>query len=116
MVMNNQIIEGDFRKGTLISLSLFGRVVLGNWKRLDITNMIDKVEKITSENKKDIISATGWGILGGLTFGPLGVLAGLVFGGRGKQYGIICYLKDGRKFVAVVDSELLHKIVILSNK
>lgn len=114
--MNNQIIEGDFRKGTLISLTLFGRVILGNWKRIDITDLIYKAEKITSENKKDIISATGWGVLGGLTFGPLGALAGLVFSGRKKQYGIMCYLKDDRKFVAVVDSELFHKMIMLSSE
>jgi hypothetical protein len=113
--MNNQVIEGDFMKGTLISLSFSGRVILGNWKRLDITNLIDKAELITTENKISIMSVAGWGILGALIFGPVGVLAGAILGGRRKQYGIICYLKDGRKFMAVVDDELLRRITMLSS-
>jgi hypothetical protein len=68
------------------------------------------MEVVTEENKKSIMKATGWGLLGGITFGPLGALAGLVFGGRGKQQYIACYLKDGRKFLAVVDGEALMRL------
>lgn len=71
---------------------------------------LDKVQVITEENKKSIISATGWGMLGGITFGPLGALAGLVFGGRYKEHYIACYLKDGRKFLAIVDNEALIRL------
>ena len=86
-----RIIAGDFRNGPIPWSFPY--------------NLLYRVENVTEENKKRIISATGWGVVGGLTFGPLGALAGLVFGGRRKEYCVACYLNDGRKFLAVVDNE-----------
>ena len=96
-----RIISGDLRKGPL------------SWWFIP-DKLLYKVENVTEENKKSIISATGWGVLGGLTFGPLGALAGLIFGGRRKEYCVACYLSDGRKFLAIVDDEAYKSLLSTS--
>jgi len=108
--MEGRIVAGDFGQWTALSFGIFKGATIGTFKRVNLTKQLDRVEVITEENKKSIISATGWSILGGITFGPLGALAGLVFGGRQKEHYIACYLKDGHKFLAIVDSEALLRL------
>jgi len=108
--MEGRIVAGDFGQWTALSFGIFKGATIGTFKRINLIKQLDKVQVITEENKKSIISATGWGMLGGITFGPLGALAGLVFGGRHKEHYIACYLKDGRKFLAIVDNEALIRL------
>jgi proteasome assembly chaperone (PAC2) family protein len=110
--MKGRIVSGDFNKWAALSFGLLkgAVIVVGAFNKVDLAEKLNKVEIVTEENKKSIISATGWGILGGITFGPLGALTGLVFGGRRKEHYVACYLNDGRKFLAVVDSEALLRL------
>jgi len=111
--MEGRIVAGDFNQWTVIAFGLFKGATIGTFKKINLTKELNKIEIITDENKKSIISATGWGILGGITFGPLGALTGLVFGGRQKEHHVACYLNDGRKFLAIVDSEALLRLKAL---
>jgi len=66
-------------------------------------DLIRRVELVTETNRKKISSALGWGISGGILFGPLGGIAGLVFGGRRKEVCFALYLKDGCNYLIVSD-------------
>jgi hypothetical protein len=108
--MKGRIISGDFSEWTPVSFGVFKGATIGAFNRIDLSKKLSRIEIVTEENKKSIISATGWGILGGVTFGPLGALAGLVLGGRRKEHYVACYLDDGRKFLAIVDNEALVRL------
>ena len=71
---------------------------------------IEELETASEENVKRIGGTVGWGVAGAALLGPVGLLAGLLLGGKGKEVVIVCKLKDGRKFLAVVDSGTYQKI------
>ena len=71
---------------------------------------VEELETASEENVKRIGGTVGWGVAGAALLGPVGLLAGLLLGGKGKEVVIVCKLKDGRKFLAVVDSGTYQKI------
>src|SRR4051812_14469536 len=110
--MGFKILAGDFPKnselqvaagtfgvggGIFICSGLFGV------SREKIDDALVKVEIITEENKKKFIATAGWGLVGGVLLGPLGVLAGVLAGGNKKEVCVACTVKDGRRFMALVD-------------
>ncbi|MDR3402192.1 MAG: DUF4339 domain-containing protein [Chthoniobacter sp.] len=101
--MKPKFLAGDFPKGTRL-LDGFGCFVLLVPQAPDIrlNNNVVAVETVTEQNKQKVLGKVGWGIVGGLAFGPLGMLAGVFAGGNSKEVCIICHLADGRSFMATV--------------
>ena len=66
---------------------------------------VEELNIATEENVKRLGGAVGWGVAGGLLFGPVGLLAGLMMGGRKKLITFVCKFKDGRKFLGTADSK-----------
>jgi len=113
---SGEIIAGDFSKGTYIFKS-FGTITLmrsNQLKGIDITKDIKNVEIVTEETKKKFIGSAGWGLVGGLALGPLGLIAGVLAGGNKKEILIACELKNGKKFIALVDSKLYKGLLSAS--
>lgn len=110
--LSGKVISGDFPEGAQMSLNFLGDVFLswGFVHNFNLRGQVERVELVTEENKKKLLSAAGWGLVGGVLAGPLGLIPGLVFGGRTKEICFACYLKDGRKFLAVSDNSIYQKI------
>ena len=125
--MKFQIIAGDFPKHTEYVQNGSKLKILDKssvWPKYDELSLVGKIEKlevITEENKKKIIGAAGWGVtgllVGGLIAAPVALaagLAGILKGGNRKEITLVCYLKDGKKFMAVADVRIYQQLVALA--
>lgn len=112
-----KVIAGDFPRTSQIAFML-GEATLswgfGKDKTVNLKNNISKVEQVTEESKKKFIGSAGWGLVGGLALGPLGLIAGALAGGNKKEICFACFLKDGRKFMAISDPKTYQKITRLA--
>lgn len=113
-----KILVGDFGRKDANLSTLFGICQLQVPKEgftlkieaIDLKKELERVEIQTEDSVKKLAGTAGWGLAGGVLFGPLGLLAGIVFGGRKKDVLFTAYLKDGRKFLAVTDSKAFKSI------
>ena len=105
--MPGRIIGGSAEEGASVD-AMFGVLMIG-WEKIN-KNLIENVELLTEENKKRVLSALGWGAVGGVLLGPLGGIAGLVFGGRTKEVCFALYLNDGRKYLITSDTKTFQRI------
>lgn len=64
----------------------------------------------SEENVKKMAGTVGWGIAGGLVFGPAGLLAGLLMGGKKKEVTFVAKFKDNRKMLATTDNKTYLEI------
>lgn len=86
----------------------------GAFETVQLQGEIKSVQLQTEEGAKDIARTLGWGLAGAITFGPVGALAGLVMGGNRKEVCALFELKDGRKFLALMDSKIYQQMLALS--
>lgn len=111
--MSNKIVAGDYEGGQILlslgTLTLIHKNVKGSIF-LD-KNYLKSVEIVTEENKKKFIGTAGWAIAGTALLGPIGLIAGALAGGRKKEILVACQLKDGKKFLAVVNSKVYQKMM-----
>jgi len=108
---SNKVIGGSYEGYDIISV--FGSLTLtksGDRIPLNKQN-VEKVEMLTEESKKKFMGAAGLGIVGAFALGPLGLIAGALAGGNKKEVCFACYLKDGKKFMAVSDNKIFQKIM-----
>lgn len=114
--MANKIIAGDYQGGK-IKLS-HGYVSIhhqSRWIPLRLNKKnVQSVEIITEENKKKFIGTAGWSLVGAATLGLVGFVAGAKAGGNKKEITFACYLKNGKKFIAVTNVKIYKKILALS--
>ena len=112
--MGFKIIGGDIPKSAAFVSSQLGTfLTLGFFQNVTLKGNIERLEIITEESKKNFIGSAGWGLVGGLALGGVGLLAGVLSGGNKKEICFACYLKDGRKFLAVADPDTFKKIAAL---
>jgi hypothetical protein len=85
---------------------------------VDCVNLAGDIQKLqvqTQESVKDLAKTLGFTIAGGLLFGgPLGAVAGYFAAGNRKEVCVLCELKDGRKFVAIMDQRIYQQMLGLS--
>jgi hypothetical protein len=105
-VLAGDITAGDWEFNTGTLWSAFDQV--------ELAGHIKKIDLQTEESIKEISATLGWGLAGGLVFGPAGLLAGLMFGGNKKEVCILCELKDGRRFLAVMGNKTYQQMLALS--
>jgi hypothetical protein len=75
---------------------------------------IESLEIQTQESVKDLAKTLGLTVAGGVLLGPLGAIAGYFAGGNRKEVCVLIRLKDGRKFLAVMDQRIYQQVVALS--
>lgn len=115
-----KILSGDFsEKGCLVSsLGTFSIIesngFLSKKTETILNNNIERVELMTEEKAKSFLGAAGLGIAGAIVLGLLGAVAGLLAGGNKKEICFACYLKDGKKFMAVADAKTYQKLAALA--
>src|SRR5437868_5900359 len=108
--MKSKFLAGDFPNGTEM-IDAFGYYILeipGEGK-IDLNRHIVALETVTEQNKQKVFGKIGWGLVGGMAFGPIGLLAGLIVGGKSKEVCIVCQLVDGRSFMASVSGQVHQK-------
>ena len=116
--MKFEIIAGDFPNGTVFLPSKTRQPQLQIGKeKISLTGLIDRLEVLNEEQKKKILGTAGWAtvglVAGSLIAAPVaiaGVVAGFLKGGNSKEITFTCYLKDGRKFMAVADSKIYTEL------
>lgn len=63
-------------------------------------DQIETIESVDELQQKKAAGTLGAGLAGGLLLGPLGAVGGMLVGGNKSTVRFVCYLKDGRKFLA----------------
>jgi hypothetical protein len=90
--------------------------------RSDVVALMGEIEKLqiqTEESVRDVAKTLGFTLaggllLGGLVGGPVGAAVGFFAAGKRKEVCLLCVLKDGRKFLAVVDQRIYQQMLGLS--
>ena len=109
------MIAGDFPEHTNYLGSFGARKLITGWnKELDLIGIVKKVEVINEESKKRVLGTAGWGFVGAAALGPVGLLTGVLAGGNKNEVCFACYLKDGRKFMAIADTGSFQEIAGLA--
>ena len=116
-----RIVAGDFHSlSTYNSSKILGEKKLiaaitdegkPRTEEINLKGNIEKIEVVTEENKKNFFGSAGWGLAGAAALGVLGLIAGALAGGNSKEICFVCYLKDGRKFMALADADTYKDIV-----
>lgn len=75
---------------------------------------IESLQVQTQESVKDLAKTLGLTVAGGVLFGPLGAIAGYFAGGDRKEVCVLVKLKDGKKFLGVMDQRIYQQMVALS--
>lgn len=86
-------------------------VLWGGFDQVNITSDLKQIDVKTEESAKNIAQTLGWAIAGNIVLGPLGLLAGAAMGGNRKNILAMCELKDGRKFMASMDSKIFQQML-----
>lgn len=92
--------------------AMFGgfRIVRG-FQSINLEKLVESVEVLTEEKVKKFAGTAAWGVAGAMLLGPLGAIGGMLVGGNKKEVAFACYLKDGRKFMAITDNKTWQKIL-----
>jgi hypothetical protein len=83
----------------------------GNSECVPLCGEIKKLSIQTQESSKDLAKTLGLTIAGGILFGPLGAIGGYFAGGDRKSVCVLVELKDGRKFLAVMDQRIYQQVL-----
>lgn len=106
-----KVLAGDIHNG---DWEYNGGVLWGGFDQVNIASDLLKVEIKNEEGAKNIAQTLGWAVAGNIVFGPVGLIAGLAMGGNRKNVCAMCELKDGRKFLAVMDSKIFQQMLALT--
>jgi len=108
-----KVVAGDFLPGKDHQFT-GGKLIMkskGKFFREKIAaEEVLKIEVATEETVQKAGGTVGWGIAGALIAGPLGALAGGYIGGRKNEATFVCELRDGRKFIGVMNSRLFTEL------
>jgi hypothetical protein len=99
-------IEWDFNGGMLTADPASGNA--------DVISLMGEIKKLTvqtEESVKDLAKTLGFTIAGAVLLGPFGAVAGYFAGGRRKEVCILTELKDGRRFVAIMDQRIYQQML-----
>lgn len=114
--MKLRMISGDFPQHTAMQV-VFKSVVLA-WgfskdKKLSLNDNVASVEVLDDEKTKSLGKAAAGAVAGAVLLGPLGAVLGGMASGNKRNMVVDCKLKDGKAFIAEVDSEGYKKLLSL---
>lgn len=111
--MTFRVLAGDFKEGkeSYYKNETFHMSDGTPFTREKISiDQIKEIDIANEESVKRLGGTVGWGIAGAAILGPVGLLAGLLAGGKGKDTTFVCAFKDGRKFMASMNSKTYSKL------
>jgi hypothetical protein len=106
-----KILGGDLQAG---EWQFATGTLWGAFDQVSLAGELQKVSLQTEESVKKLPEMAAWGLAGSLVLGPLGLVAGALMGGNKKEVCALCELKDGRKFLATMDSKVYQEILAMS--
>lgn len=86
----------------------------GPFEQIELHGHVKTVTMHTEESAKNLAHTLGWSVAGAMVLGPAGAIAGLFLGGNRKQVCAMIELKDGRKFLATMDSKIYQQMLALT--
>ncbi len=104
------VLGGDVAQG---EWQYEGDTLWGPFEQVELNGHVKTVTMHTEESAKNLAHMLGWGLAGSI-LGPAGAIAGMVFGGNRKQVCAMIELKDGRKFLATMDSKIYQQMLALT--
>lgn len=120
-----KVEAGDLDKGVWQFVGMFGTAVMTRasttkhlWKgeTYNFVTEVESVELLDEEKVKKLAGTAGWALAGAALLGPLGAIGGMLLGGNKKEVAFVCYMKDGRKFMATTDGGTWKKIMAATFK
>lgn len=112
--MVDTIIEGNFPKGARINLLESGSIIISwleGWKTKSyiLNGQINRIEIL---KKKEGLTRLEGGIIGGSVAGLPGFIGGyLSLEGDENNIVFVCYLKDGRYFIAQTSPDTYNALL-----
>lgn len=85
--------------------------------RSECVSLMGEIESLTvqtEESVKDLAKTLGLTVAGGMLMGPLGMIAGYFASGSRKEVCIMVRMKDGKKFLAMMDQRIYQQMMALS--
>lgn len=101
--------EWDFNGGMMSPDPASGHV-----ECIALMGEIESLQIQTQESVKDLAKTLGLTVAGGVLLGPLGAIAGYFAGGSRKEVCVLVKLKNGKKFLAVMDQRIYQQVLALS--
>jgi len=116
--MKFQIVAGDFPKNSTYDQGWTGssptlvNPAKSAWRpeKISLQGNVRNVDVVTEENQGKILRTAGWGLVGYAVLGPLGAFAGMLGTKNKNSVCFACYLKDGRKFMALADAKIYQQL------
>lgn len=107
-VIGGDIAQGewDYNGGMLVQ-----DPTTGNADVVSLPGEIKKLTVQTEDSVKDLAKTLGFTVAGAVLLGPIGAVAGYFAGGKRKEVCILVEMKDGRKFVAVMDQRIYQQML-----
>ncbi len=106
-----KVIGGDLEAGAWDFAG--DSIVLNPFTTVVLQSNIKDLKVQTEQSMKDLPKTVGMTLAGSL-FGPLGAMAGFIAAGHKKEICLLCELKDGRKFLAIMDNRVYQQFLALS--
>jgi hypothetical protein len=112
------IASPDFDEQTAEVAPLLDSLMLGirskgaaEGEKLDLKTSLESVAVQSEDEVRSLLGATGWGLIGSFLFGPTGLILGALWGWRKqKEICFAGYLKDGRKFLGITDTQTFQSL------
>ena len=86
----------------------------GHSECVSLMSEIDSLTIQTQDSVKDLAKTLGLTVAGGVLLGPVGAIAGYFASGSRKEVCVLVKMKDGKKFLAVMDQRIYQQMVALS--
>jgi hypothetical protein len=106
-----KVIGGDLAQG---EWKYETGILWGAFDQIQMQGQVKSIALQTEESIKKLPEMAAWGLAGSMLLGPVGLLAGVLMGGNKKQVCALCELKDGRKFLATMDSKVFQELLGMS--
>ena len=106
-----KVIGGDVQQG---EWKYESGILWGAFDQVQLQGAVKSIALQTEESIKKLPEMAAWGLAGSVLLGPVGLLAGVLMGGNKKQVCALCELKDGRKFLATMDSKIFQELLGMS--
>ncbi|MCO8309042.1 hypothetical protein [Pseudomonas mandelii] len=108
MVLAGDFLQGDgeYRDGVFTL-----RTSIHPWPGITLPlSSFKRIEVANEDSINNMKGAIGFSVAGAMLLGPIGAIAGFMLAGKETEVTFLATLKDGRRFLAAVDSATFEEI------